>query len=61
MKSYRIVLEYTDATGGMNWHPESWDWFNLLDVGPAESVNVVSVEDIPTPDGHKEELDGVDK
>lgn len=55
MHSYRIVIDYTDASE-MNGHPETWNWWTLLDIGGNEAVSVVSVEDIPTPEGHKEEL-----
>lgn len=55
MRSYRIVLEYTDDSD-MNGHPVTWDWWDLLDIGVDEVMSVVNVEDIETPEGHKEEL-----
>lgn len=60
MRSYRIVLEYTDHTNDDEYgHPETWNWWTLLDIGIEEAVSVVSVEDIPTPEGHKEDLQNV--
>jgi hypothetical protein len=56
MHSYRIVIEYTDATDGQNGHPETWDWWSLVDIGTKEMLSVMSVEDIETPDGHMEEI-----
>lgn len=56
MKSYRIVIEYTDATDGDNGHPETWDWWTLINIGTKEAMSVVSVDDIETPAGHVEEI-----
>ena len=55
MRSYRIVLHYTDASN-MNGHPETWDWWDLLDVGVDEALSVELVEDMETPQGHLEDL-----
>ena len=55
MRSYRIVLHYTDASK-MNGHPETWDWWDLLDVGVEEVLSVELVEDMETPYHHQEEL-----
>lgn len=56
MRSYRIVLEYTDNT---QWygHPETWDWGNMLNIGVEESLSVVNVEDIEMPEAHKEDFE----
>ena len=56
MKSYRIVIEYTDATDGENGHPETWDWWTLMNIGTKEAMSVVSVDDIEPPAGHVEQL-----
>ncbi len=56
MHSYRIVIEYT-ASSVSHSHPETWDWWELLDIGVEEALSVVNVEDIETPEGHKEDLD----
>ena len=56
MKSYRIVIEYTDASSFLRDHPARWDWHYLLAPGIDEAVSVVNVEEIETPEGHKEEL-----
>ena len=56
MKSYRIVLEYTDASDFPRNHPVLWDWHDLLAADLDEAVSVVNVEEIETPEGHKEEL-----
>jgi len=66
MKSYRIVLEYTENTqmDGIEYHrPETWDWHTLLDIRVDEAVSVVSVEEIDTPEGHLEDImqDGLDE
>jgi len=55
MQSYRIVIEYTSSSVSHS-HPEHWDWHDLLDIGVDEAFSVVNVEDIETPEGHKEEL-----
>lgn len=57
MKSYLIMLEYTDAQPHwLHRHPDHWDWHTLLDISPNEAVSVVRVDKIETPEGHKEEL-----
>lgn len=56
MRSFRIVLEYTDNTQ-WNGHPETWDWWNMLDIGLDESLTVVNVEDIEMPEAHKEDFE----
>lgn len=57
MRSFRIVLEYTDASGyAMRNAPQLWDWHALVAAEHDETVSVVSVEEIPTPEGHKEDL-----
>lgn len=45
MKSYRIVLEYTDNVGDMP-NPEKWDWYALFDIGTDEALRVISVDDV---------------
>lgn len=59
MRSYRIVIEYTDCTKGMNGHPETWDWWDLLKITDNEALSVANVEEIETPEGHKEDLQNV--
>ena len=57
MKSYLIMLEYTDARSwGEHRHPDHWDWHTLLDFSPHEAVSVVRIDKIKTPEGHKEDL-----
>lgn len=56
MKSYRIVIEYTDASDFPRNHPTLWDWHDLIAADLDEAVSVVNVEEIETPEGHKEEL-----
>lgn len=64
MRSFRIVLEYTDASGyakrtapqPLRTAPQLWDWHALVAAESDETVSVVSVEEIPTPEGHKEDL-----
>lgn len=63
MRSYRIVLEYTDASDTSGFAPrpprsapEHWDWHELIAGCHDETVSLVSVEEIPTPEGHKEDL-----
>ena len=55
MHSYRIVLHYT-VNNPSHSHPETWDWWALLDVGVDEALSVELVEDIATPEGHLEDL-----
>ena len=55
MYSYQIVLHYT-ANNPSHGHPETWDWWELLNVGPDEVLSVELVEDIETPEGHLEDL-----
>lgn len=47
MKSYRIVLEYTDTVGDMP-SPEKWDWHALFDIGIDETLRVLMVDDTTT-------------
>ncbi len=54
MRSYRIVLEYTDASDFPRDYPTAWRWHDLLAADMDEAVSVVSVEDIETPAGHRE-------
>ena len=56
MKSYRIVLEYTDASDFPRDYPTAWRWHDLLAPDIDETVSVVSVEEIETPEGHKEDI-----
>ena len=58
MKSYRIVIEYTDASTPP-WDrptPDRWDWWDLLAAGSDEVVSFVEYEEIATPPGHVEQL-----
>ena len=55
MRSYRIVLEYTENTYN-NSHPEEWDWYALFDIGTNEALSVVSIQEIKTPAGHWEDM-----
>lgn len=59
MRSYRIVIEYTDASTKHRDHPEHWDWYDLLASEVDEAVSLISVEKISTPEGHKEDLTNV--
>lgn len=56
MRSYRIVIEYTDNAHGWPEDPHQWDWHSLLNISTNEAVSVVNIEEIPTPAGHKEDL-----
>jgi hypothetical protein len=53
MRSYRIVVDYT-TTSRYTDHPDKWDWHTLLAEGVKETVSLVSVENIKTPEGHVE-------
>ena len=55
MKSYRIVLEYTDASDERD-SPYKWDWHDLIAGAHNEEVSLVEVSEIPTPEGHLETL-----
>lgn len=55
MKSYRIVVEYTDASNHRD-APTKWDWSALLAGENDEEVSLVEVTEIPTPEGHLETL-----
>lgn len=57
MRSYRIVIEYTDASTKRRDHPEHWDWQDLLASEVDEAVSLVSVTKISTPAGHKEDIE----
>jgi hypothetical protein len=59
MKSYRIVIEYTEASDFPRNHPILWDWHDLTAADMDEAVSVVNVEEIETPEGHKEELNNI--
>lgn len=59
MRSYRIVIEYTDASKYPRDNPSNWDWHELVAMDSDEAVSLVSVEDIQTPEGHTEDLQNV--
>lgn len=59
MRSYRIVIEYTDAAKYPRNEPQYWDWHDLIAAESDETVSLVNVEEIPTPEGHKEDLKDV--
>jgi hypothetical protein len=56
MKSYRIVIEYTDAHPDVRPTPDYWDWWDLLAQGEDEAVSFIKYEEIETPAGHVEQL-----
>ena len=56
MKSYRIVIEYTDAHPDVRPTPDYWDWWDLLAQGEDEVVSFIKYEEIETPAGHVEQL-----
>ena len=59
MRSYRIVLEYTENSnpnGDQITNPAQWSWHTLLDIGVDEALSVVSIQEIKTPAGHWEDL-----
>lgn len=54
MKSYRIVLDYTTISEHTD-RPDFWDWYNLIAENYGyETVSVVDVKEIATPEGHVE-------
>jgi hypothetical protein len=58
MRSYRITIDYTDASRFRD-RPDQWDWHSLLANDSDETISFVSAEPIPTPEGHKEDLQNV--
>ena len=56
--SYRIIIDYT-YTGHFPSDPRKWDWHELLEMEASETVSLVDVQDIETPEGHKEDLKDV--
>lgn len=63
MKSYRIVLEYTEDSnpnGLRIVNPAQWSWPTILDIGPDEVVTLVSSQIIDTPQSHARQLAGID-
>lgn len=57
-QSYRIILEYSVATG-TPITPWDWDWHHLLDIHTGEAVTMVACANIDTPPGHLEDLEDV--
>jgi hypothetical protein len=54
MRSYRIVIEFTTRNPDIA-HPDYWNWYDLVAENYGEeTVSLVSVEDIATPEGHVE-------
>lgn len=63
MKSYRIVLEYTEDSnpnGIRIVNPAQWSWPTILDLGPDEVVTLVSSQIIDTPQSHARQLAGIE-
>lgn len=63
MKSYRIVLEYTEDSnpnGIRIVNPAQWSWPTILDIGPDEVVTLVSSQIIDTPQSHARQLAGIE-
>lgn len=63
MRSYRIVLEYTEDSNPNDMritNPAQWSWPTLLDVGPDEVVTLVSSQIIDTPQSHARRLAGIE-
>ena len=58
MKSFRITIDYTYA-GDIPMWPSRWDWHELIAGEADETVSLVDVEEIETPEGHKEDLKNV--
>jgi hypothetical protein len=56
MKSFRIVLEYTCASDFIPTEPSRWDWHELIAAEADETVSLVDVQEIETPEGHLEDL-----
>lgn len=62
MRSYRIVLEYTEDSnpnGDRITNPAQWSWPTLIDVGPDEVVTLISSQIIDTPQSHARQLAGI--
>jgi len=55
MQSYRIVLEYTTANDDMP-APDTWDWHELIAPNVDETMHLVNVEEIETPEQHVEDI-----
>lgn len=46
MKLQKITIALVMDTEGTD-HPASWDWRSMLDLGPDETFEVLSIEDMP--------------
>jgi hypothetical protein len=58
MRSFRITIDYTYA-GDIITRPQNWDWHELIAMEADETVSLVDVQEIETPEGHKEDLKDV--
>jgi hypothetical protein len=51
-KTYRITIEYTTTDDEAIVGPESWNWYDLLDINPSKEAWTVDVEQIDTDQDH---------
>ena len=56
MYSFRITIDYTCASDFIPTDPRKWDWHELIAMEADETVSLVDVQEIATPEGHKEDL-----
>ena len=58
MRSFRLTIDYTYA-GDIPTDPRKWDWHELIAPEADETVSLEDVQEIETPEGHKEDLKDV--
>ena len=55
VRSWRITVEYSTIDPKMTI-PDKWDWFDLIAPESHETMTLVDVEEIPTPEAHDDDF-----
>ena len=55
IRSWRITLEYSTLDRTMTV-PDTWDWFELIAPDALETMTLVDVQEIPTPQAHTDDF-----
>lgn len=56
VRSWRITLEYSVKDNDSVYPPDTWDWWTLVAPETYETVDVVDVQEIPTPQAHTDDF-----
>jgi hypothetical protein len=55
VRSWRITVEYSTIDPKMTI-PDKWDWFDLIAPDTLETMTLVDVQEIPTPEAHDDDF-----